>query len=72
MAFKYAPKGSDPPAETKAMDAMPGEEEGEGDDKEPTYTRAELGALLIRAVKSGDGEAVYEAWKKMSDGTPSD
>lgn len=62
MALPFKPKGSSPPAETKAMDAMAGEEIGEpaaGDD-EP-MTPGEIGSMLIRAVKAGDGEAVYEA-----------
>lgn len=66
--FKLPGKGKDGP-ETKAADAKP--DDGK-DDAEPTYTRAELGKGLATAIKSGDGEAIYEAWKKMSDSTPSD
>jgi hypothetical protein len=42
------------------------------DEKEPTYSKAELGKGLITAVRSGDGEAVFEAWKKLQECTPSD
>lgn len=60
MALPFKPKGAAGP-ETKAMDAMAGEEMGEtGADTEP-MTPGEIGAMLIRAIKAGDGEAAYEA-----------
>lgn len=73
--FKFSvpgkPKNELP--ETRSEDSAPAEEADEQKpDAEPTYSKAELGKGLITAVRSGDGEAVYEAFCKLRDGEPSD
>lgn len=56
MPFK--PKGSSPPVETTAAGALGDDEAAEGESE--TMSPGEIGSALIRAVKAGDGEAVYE------------
>lgn len=69
--FKLPSKKSDdngtPPAAPEKSDkAEPEPDEGEG------YTKAELGKMLASAMKSGDGEAIWEAFRKLQDSTPTD
>ncbi len=66
--FKLPGKETAPPetsAEEKPMTENDGDENGE-------YTKADMGKMVAAAVKSGDGEAIYEAIKKCMDSTPSD
>jgi len=65
--FKLPGKETAPPAtsEEKPMGEMDGDESGE-------YTKADLGKMIASAIKSGDGEAIWEAVKKCATATPSD
>jgi hypothetical protein len=73
IKFKFSVPGKSKDAasepESKKDDAKPEEEKA---DDSPEYTKAELGKLLASAIKSGDGEAIFEAYKKLSTCTPSD
>ena len=59
-------KGAAPSAPEKPDKAESASDEGEG------YTKAELGKMLASAIKSGDGEAIWEAFRKLQDSTPTD
>ncbi len=48
------------------------EEKMESPEDDSSFTKADLGKGLAAAIKSGDGAAIFEAFKKLSNTTPSD
>ena len=70
--FKMPDKGggeAKPPEAKVDAELPPTENDG---DEGGEYTKADLGKMIASAVKSGDGEMIYEAVKKCMDSTPSD
>lgn len=58
MSFKFGAKAG--PDKEEAATAAPATEPAEAE-----YTPDELGSVLAEAIKSGSGEAVYEAVAKI-------
>lgn len=58
MAIPFKPKGSADAPVTAPIGAIADDEAAEGESE--AMTPGEIGSAIIRAVKAGDGEAVYE------------
>jgi len=72
--FKFKlPGKKDAPADGgKASEKKDEPADESKDDEGGSFTRAELGKAVASAIRSGDGESIYEAVKRLLDTTPSD
>jgi len=71
--FKFKLPSKKPDAKAKPETESKAEDKSEKDESDDEgYTKAELGKAVASAIRSGDGEAVYEAVKRLMDITPSD
>jgi len=71
IAFKFTLPGKKPDEEKSPRQEPDEGAEDEGGDDEKVSTE-DLGKAVVRAIRTGDGEAVYEAIRRLVDASPAD
>jgi len=73
IAFSFKLPNKKPDDKAKPETESMAEDKTEKDESDSEgYTKAELGKAVATAIKSGDGEAIFEAVKRLTDTTPTD